>query len=272
MRSNRDCHLSVRQTPISEKTIRVAHLVYCLNKTMPDIPVTIHLPPVYLFRARGANRIIHLNATRVPEGFAKEAAPSVGAICVAVHNEDDEGDVIFALAAVRGIAGAASGLVRATLTPIHSLLSPIPLDSLRDDSVELGDVPSDFAAKKTVPADATALIEHLKAQDPSVADWLERVFGEHRSFSQQVEQSRVEAKDAVQLAAQLAEIELPADAFVSPPAASEDETLLQTVLNTGYELDLEEELLPLDTVLPSVPPATRTTHDYEFAARNTRHR
>ena len=221
-------------------------MVLCLNKAMSDTRAAIILPPVYLFRAMGANRIIHLCASRITEGFARGAAPSVGAICVAVHNEDDEGDVIFALAAVRGIAGVASGLVRATLTPIHSLLSPIPLGSLRDDSVELGDVPGDFAAKKIALADAAALIEYLKAQDPSVTDWLERVFGEHRSFSRQVEQSRVEAKDAVQLAAQLAEIELPADAFVSPPAASEDETLLQTVLNAGYELDLEEELLPLD--------------------------
>lgn len=90
------------------------------------------------------------------------------------------------------------------------------------------------------------IYDHLSNLDPSVAIWLGQVFGEPRSFPSQVEQSRVEARDAVQLAAQLAEIELPADAFVSPPAETEDETLLQTLLNAGYEQDLEEELPPLD--------------------------
>ncbi|WP_411375753.1 hypothetical protein ACLH0K_05145 [Arthrobacter sp. MPF02] len=112
--------------------------------------------------------------------------------------------------------------------------------------MKLGDAPAKFHARKLDPAIAGALIKHLSGLDPYISIWLERVFGTPRTFPPQVEQSRAEARDAVQLAAQLAEIELPSDAFVSPRAETEDETLLQTLLNMGYELDLEEELLPLD--------------------------
>lgn len=212
---------------------------------------------MYLVRAKGANRISHMGASRISEAFDKDAAPTVGAICVAVQaghdyfdDLDDEdlakGDIIIALAVVRGISGVASGTVRATLTPIHLLSSPVPLGLLQDKPVELGDVPADYHSRKLDLGTAEALIDHLSSLDPSVAIWLTQVFGESRTFPAQVEQSRVEAKDAVQLAAQLAAIELPADAFVSPQTGTEDETLLQTVLNSAYELDLEEELLPLD--------------------------
>ncbi|WP_193058631.1 hypothetical protein [Glutamicibacter arilaitensis] len=214
-------------------------------------------PALYLFRPKGANRINHMGAPRITEVFDKDAAPTVGAICVAVQagqeysdDLDDEdlanGDVIIALAVVGGIAGVASGTVRATLTPIYRMISPIPLGPLQNGAAELGDAPVNFYSRKLDPNIAEALIEHLTGQDPFVGGWLEQMFREPRTFSPKVEQSRVEAKDAVQLAAQLAKIELPADAFVSPPAETEDETLLQTVLNAGYELDLEEELLPLD--------------------------
>lgn len=224
---------------------------------MPDTTDAAPPAPLYLFRAKGANRISHTSASRISEVFDKDAAPIVGAICVAVQTGDDyfedlddeglaKGDVIVALAVVHGIAGVASGAVRATLTPIHRLSAPVPLGPLQDRSVGLGDVPADFHSRELNLRIAVALIDHLSSLDPSVAIWLAQVFGEPRTFPSQVEQSRVEAKDAVQLAAQLAEIELPADAFVSPPAETEDETLLQTLLNAGYEQDLEEELLPLD--------------------------
>lgn len=225
--------------------------------TMTDETHAAPPAPLYFFRAKGANRISYMGVSHITEAFDKDAAPIVGAIAVAVqtgYNDFDdpdgeglaEGDFIVALTVVRGIAGEASGVVRATLAPIHRLPAPVPLGSLRDGSVELGDVPADFHSRELEPGAASALIAHLKSLDPYIAVWLEQVFGERPTFPSQVEQSRVEAKDAVQLAAQLAEIELPSDAFVAPPTETEDETLLQTVLNAGYELDLEEELLPLD--------------------------
>lgn len=198
-----------------------------------------------------------MRASRISEVFAKDAAPTEGAICVAVQSGYDyfddlgdeelaKGDVIVALAVVRGIAGVASGAVRASLSPIHRLLAPVPLSPGQDKFVELGDVPADFRSRELDLQTAEGLIEYLNRLDPSVATWLAQVLGEPRTFSPRVEQSRAEAKDAVELSAQFAEIDLPADAFVSPLAETEDETLLQTLLNAGYEQDLEEELLPLD--------------------------
>lgn len=221
------------------------------NKADADPPA-----PLYLFRSKGAPRITYQNASRISEAFDKKAAPTMGAIGVLVQDADDfddphdedliEGNFIIALAVIRGIGGVASGTVRATLTPILRLLAPVPIGTSEDELVQLRDVPADYKSRKLDPKTSTALIAHLKSVDPTVATWLEQVFGEPRAFPPQVEQSRVEAKDAVQLAAQLSGIELPADAFVSPPAQTENETILQTLLNAGYEQDLEEELLPLD--------------------------
>lgn len=232
-------------------------LLFCLNVTMPDTTDAAPPAPLYFFRSKGANRISYTSASRISEIFDKNAAPTMGAICVAVQtgyeyfdDPNDEGladgDFIVALAVVRGVAGVASGAVRVTLTPIHRLPAPIPLGSLQEQNLELGDVPADFRSRLLDLVTSTALIAHLSSLDLTLAAWLAQVFDAPRAFSSVVEQSRVEAKDAVELAAQLANIELPADAFMSPPTESEDETLLQTLLNAGYEQDLEEELLPLD--------------------------
>ncbi|MFE4726132.1 hypothetical protein [Microbacterium sp. NPDC056736] len=224
---------------------------------MPDAvpPAHVRSAQIHMFRAKGARRITYLRATRISEGFDKNAAPTVGSIGVLVHDpsqdEDDngEGDSIVALAVVRGIAGVASGLVRATLTPIYLLAGPVPVADLQKKPVALGIVPDDFHARLLPITTANALIDHLETLDPGVKAWIGSVLGEPREFPADVEQSRVEARDAVELAAQMAGIDLPADTFASPPAQSENETLLQTILNAGYEQDLEEELLPLDLQL-----------------------
>ncbi|PPL19812.1 hypothetical protein [Microterricola pindariensis] len=221
---------------------------------MPDAaPSVLTLTaPFHIFRSKGANRIRYQSASRISEGFDKDAAPTVGAICIAVHesSEDEEdgavGDSIVALALVRGVAGVASGLVRATLTPIYRLPAAVPVADLQRKPVALGKIPPDFHSRLLSAETAQALVKHLEAFDPTLREWIAAVLGDAREFPEGVQQSRVEAKDAVQLAAQMANIELPADAFVSPPSESANETLLQTVLNAGYEHDLEEELLPLD--------------------------
>ena len=227
--------------------------VLCLNVPMPDVDSALTLTvPLHLFRAKGANRIRYQSASRISEGFDKNAAPTVGAICFAVHDsaddEDDgiDGDSMVALAVVRGVAGVASGLVRATLTPIYRLSSPVPVADLQRRPVALGEVPADFHSRQLSLTTAQALIKYLESLDPALTEWITSVLGQPREFPADVQQSRVEAKDAVELAAQMANIEVPADAFVSPPTESDNETLLQTVLNSGYEQDLEEELLPLD--------------------------
>ncbi|WP_434315664.1 hypothetical protein [Leifsonia sp. P73] len=218
--------------------------------------------PLRLFVAKGANRIRHWSATSISEAFEKNASPEIGDVCVLVQYEaddysledPDEGDDgtddsdgrVIAIAIVRGVAGVASGTVRATLSPIYPMVRPVLISELRTTEIELGEVPAPFYSERLSPRLATALIRRLKGLDPDLEAWLVGQLTAPREFSVAVNQSRAEARDAVQLAAQFADVELPPDAFVSPPAMTENETLLQTLINAGYEQDLEEELLPLD--------------------------
>lgn len=233
---------------------------------MPDDDEAQFSRPLCLFVPKGGNRIRHLNAIRVPEIFAKESAPQAGDFCVLVQDliddyelqeseadfdiEDDH-DItsdmrIIALAVVRAIAGAGAGAVRATIAPIHRLARPIRLSELQGGLIDIDDMPPEFHSRQLYPPSAADLIAALKERDPGLTSWLTRMLRPPRAFTAVVNQSRAEARDAVQLAAQLAEVELPADAFIGPEAMEENETLLETLINGEYEQDLEEELLPLD--------------------------
>ena len=233
---------------------------------MPDPDEARFSKPLRLFIAKGGNRIRHLNATRVPEIFAKGSAPQPGDFCVLVQDliDDDElresemdldsdedqdttSDVrIIALAVVRAISGAGAGAVRATISPIYRLARPIRISELQGGVLDISVVPPEFHSRQLYPPSAAGLIASLKELDPGLAPWLTRMLQPPREFTAAVNQSRAEARDAVQLAAQLAEVELPADAFIVDEVANENETLLETLINETYEHDLEEELLPLD--------------------------
>lgn len=203
----------------------------------------------YVVHAKGANRISYLSVERVSEAFDKEAAPTVGSLCVVVREGDDElgsGEFLIGLAVTRGVAGIASGTLRATLSPIFRLRAPIELRVLREQAVSMPRIPQHFYARRLDTTVAGTLLDYLSSADPSLGPWLDSLFREPRTFGEGVQQSRIEARDAVLLASQIAEVSLPADAFSEPPSTEEKETLLDTVLNAGYELDMEEELLPLD--------------------------
>lgn len=204
---------------------------------------------MYVVHAKGANRISYLSAEKISEAFDKESTPTVGSLCAIVREGDEElgpGEFLIGLAVTRGVAGIASGTLRATLSPILRLLSPLDLGQLREQAVSIPSMPQHFYARRLDGPTARALLEYLRQFDPTVDPWLDSVFREPRTFNDDVQQSRVEARDAVLLASQIAEVPLPADAFSEPPSVEEKETLLDTVLNAGYERDMEEELLPLD--------------------------
>ncbi|WP_265415396.1 hypothetical protein [Gulosibacter molinativorax] len=204
---------------------------------------------MYVVHAKGANRISYLSVEKISEAFDKESTPTVGSLCAIVREGDEElgtGDYLIGLAVTRGVAGIASGTLRATLSPILRLLAPLELEQLREQAVSMPAMPQHFYSRRLDGPTATALLNHLRQVDPTVGPWLDSVFREPRTFDDEVQQSRVEARDAVLLASQIAEVPLPADAFGEPPSVEEKETLLDTVLNAGYERDMEEELLPLD--------------------------
>ena len=209
------------------------------------------MPPLvmYVVHAKGANRISYLSVEKISEAFDKESTPTFGSLCAIVREGDEElgtGDYLIGLAVTRGVAGIASGTLRATLSPILRLLAPLEFGELREQAVSMPSMPQRFYARRLDSPTASAPLEHLRQVDPTVGPWLDSVFRSPRTFDDEVQQSRVEARDAVLLASQIAEIPLPADAFSEPPSVEEKETLLDTVLNAGYERDMEEELLPLD--------------------------
>lgn len=202
----------------------------------------------YVVHAKGANRVSYLSVEKISEAFDKASAPVVGSLCLIVREGDEElgsGEYLIGLAITRGVAGIASGTLRATLSPIFRLGAPVELGALRDQGVVVP-LPQHFYARRIDGPTAGALLDLLGETDPAVGPWLDSVFREPRVFDDEVQQARVEARDAVQLAAQIADVPLPADAFSEPPSSEGIETLLDTVLNAGYERDLEEELLPLD--------------------------
>ncbi|MGO2664908.1 hypothetical protein [Microbacteriaceae] len=209
------------------------------------------MPPLvmYVVHAKGANRISYLSVEKISEAFDKDSTPTVGSLCAIVREGDEElgtGNYLIGLAVTRGVAGIASGTLRATLSPVLRLLAPLELGELREQAVSMSPIPQHFYAHRLDSPTARALLDYLRQTDPTVGPWLDSVFRSPRTFDDEVQQSRIEARDAVLLASQIADVPLPADAFSEPPSASENETLLDTVLNAGYERDMEEELLPLD--------------------------
>jgi hypothetical protein len=220
-------------------------------------------PLTFIWRAKGANRITFLDSPQFTEAFDKDSAPESGALCIAVgtvrvddyddrddeeaENEDSEGEYIVGLALAHGIAGVASGTVRATFSPVLRLQRPISLRSLDEQSQSLAEpVPAYYYARRLTSNGAESLLDALITQDDRVAPWLTATFGEEREFPADVQQSRSEARDALKLAAQFANIELPPNVFAAGLTERENETLLGTVVNSAFEYDLEEELLPLD--------------------------
>lgn len=216
---------------------------------MRNRPVAETLKTVYILRAKGENRINYRHEDSISEVFDRESAPKKGSLCVIVSNEDEEfagAETVLALALTRNVMGFASGVVRATLAPVLRMDRPLTLMELQRRGIQLPSVPNYFYAQKLDKALISSLIQVLSDHDLKTKPWLNAVFGSKRTYSGGIQRSRDEARDAIQLASQIAKIPLPADAFYASASGVANETLLETVLNEGYRKDMEEELLPLD--------------------------
>lgn len=205
------------------------------------------LPRVFMWAALGAGRM-QSGADRISEAFGKDAAPSVGDLGLAFsYDESRDECVAIGIGLVRSIDGIASGTVRAGISPLLEFVAPLSMgELLGSSSAESLSVPQTYSSA-LVPSDRSReIFSNIIKLDPGVMPWLTAQFEAVIEYTENVQQSRVEAKDAVNLAAQIADVELPADAFQSEAAPTEPTTLLQTLISTSYEYDLEEELLPLD--------------------------
>ncbi|MCS5721495.1 hypothetical protein N1028_01550 [Herbiconiux sp. CPCC 203407] len=210
-----------------------------------------NLPDIFIWNALGANRIEHLAVDRLSEAFEKTAAPGVGAIGIAVQTGENEHDepTFVGVAMIHSVSGVASGTVRASFRPVYRLRTPVPLSEVAASTKILSDaltIPPKFFPSLLLRHVGADVIAKLVALDPGLFDWITQLTSPPRSFPPGIEQARVEARDAVRLAAQISDIELPADALVSDIEGVTDEDLLETVVNSAYQVDLEEELLPLD--------------------------
>ncbi|MBD8540527.1 hypothetical protein [Frigoribacterium sp. CFBP 8751] len=218
---------------------------------MTTVPQTTTAPKLFIWNALGANRIEYLAVDRLSEAFEKTLAPSVGDVGIALQTGETEHDepTVVGAALVYSISGIASRTVRASFRPIYRITEPIPLSKITA-SIETApgdlDVPAAYFPQSLSTEAAVALSERLTQIDPGFGLWFSNLTAPPRSFGPGVEQARIETKDAVTLAAQIADIELPADALASDTVGNTDEDLLQSVMNSAYKVDLEEELLPLD--------------------------
>ena len=213
---------------------------------MPAEPPTLPSFKTFIVNTRGSRRVKYSDEVKVSEVFDKSFAPSKSSICVLIDVRDDDQPEphIYGLAVAGSRAGVGAGAVRVTLMPILKLAYTYPLEDLAGEGIELGKAPEPFYARSLSRKTLRKLLDHLKGQGNDVEPWLRRVTGVRRPLPAGIEQARTEAKDAVHLASQFAGMKLPQDAF--QPSGSDDDYLLDTVLNAAYTRDLEEELLPLD--------------------------
>ena len=154
------------------------------------------MPPLvmYVVHAKGANRISYLSVEKISEAFDKESTPTFGSLCAIVREGDEElgtGDYLIGLAVTRGVAGIASGTLRATLSPILRLLAPLEFGELREQAVSMPSMPQRFYARRLDSPTARALLEHLRQVDPTVGPWLDSVFRSPRTFDDEVQQSEL---------------------------------------------------------------------------------
>jgi hypothetical protein len=223
----------------------------------------VRLAGVSLIPAAGANRVLYMGRDRISEAFDKDSAPRPRSIGILVQLEPDDADEphVVGIGIVGAVAGVASATVRATISPLYALSTPVPISEL--DSA-LGDfpIPSRFYAQTLSESTGLVVLATIFDRDPNAHAWLHRQLALLRIYEAGVEQARVEARDAVGLAASIAGISLPSDALSPEPVIEEDEDLLDSIMNRAYQVDLEEELLPLDllrfdgVLTPDIPAAS----------------
>lgn len=215
---------------------------------MPNKPSKLPRFDLYLVSPQGSNRLLEFGAEKLSEAFDKESTPSKGSVCalIGILDNYDPINVLYGFAITKSRSGVAARTLRATLSPVYLLSQPVGLDELDEQGIRLGDPPSHYYAQSVSRTTAIQLLKHLTDAGEGLQGWLISVLGTPREFPASVEQARTEARDAVMLAAQIAKIELPQNAFANSRPEKTTETILDTVINKAYERDLEEELMPLD--------------------------
>ncbi|WHP18936.1 hypothetical protein [Cellulomonas sp. ES6] len=208
---------------------------------------------VGVWRSDLSERTLEANPrTYVLGVFRKGSIPRPGSVCIAF--QDGEDGTLCAVGL--GIAGKPQGVadrrVRTKFSSWHSLVEPIPLADLEEEVARRATsasfeftVPPELDVSRYTKSGREQVMRALVALRPNLAYWLESLSDdvdlppEHRLL-------RDEGRDAIALAADLAGIELPEDAFRHVSSTADTDSLLEVVVNSAYVADLEEDLLPED--------------------------
>jgi hypothetical protein len=206
----------------------------------------------FLFDSLASSRLAYEGTDRFSEAFNKTDAPKIGQVGIAV-DFDPEVELepsVVGLALVYSIGGIAARTVRASFRPLLKLEPALPFAELSRLLEQPGqqalEQPREYHPLQLAPGVAAAAVTALQSVDSGVQPWLDQLAMPPRNYSASGEQARVEAKDSITLAAQMAEIGLPADALTPDAEGRGEDDLLATVINSAYLVDKEEELLPLD--------------------------
>ncbi|WP_210479602.1 hypothetical protein [Naasia sp. SYSU D00948] len=172
-------------------------------------------------------------------------------MALTVSVDEDGVAVVVGLGWVRTVSGVALGTVRARMDPYVSIRG-VELADLAD-RVKLRNsragglrVPRELRAVRLGDVTGQVVLDLLAEDDPDALRLIRIARAEDPGYSAEFAQERAEVRDAISLAAGIAGVPVPSDAFVAdrPPAEAND--LLSTVLNSAYRADLEEDLLPKD--------------------------
>lgn len=221
---------------------------------------------MYIVNTKGSIRVLRYGADKLSEAFRKNEFPPTGSVCALIGQLDESDDelLLYGFAVAKSHGGVAAGTVRATLSPVFVLEEAVGLDDLGEQIASFSNVPGEYSAQAMPRAEAVEFLQYLNEtgthkgheagewsrededEEEDVASWLIRSLGTPRTFTAEIEQARTEARDAVTLAAQIANVNLPANAFTVPKVEQDNETILDTIVNKAFQRDLEEELMPLD--------------------------
>lgn len=197
-------------------------------------------------QTREANR-----RSYVTDVFRGKSKPDTGSIAIGFQPNEDETLQAIGLGIASTPTGIADGKVRTRFDSWYSIEPPVDLSELNDLIARQGapgvqiHAPEALFATTYSGTSGQAIIHALTTIRPDVAHWVSGLSGD-TYIPPDIRQARNEARDAIVLAADVAKIDLPEDAFRHVDFASDTDSLLEIVVNSGYVSDLEEDLIPED--------------------------
>jgi hypothetical protein len=191
-------------------------------------------------QTREANR-----RSYVTDVFRRQSKPRPGSIAIAFQLDEDGSFEAVGLGIARAPIGVADGKVRTRFDSWYSLEPPVRLAELNDVLADgtVVQVPEPLATITYHGSHRETVLRALAQLRTDVAEWLSGLL-DVTFIEPEYRQARDEARDAIILAADIADVDLPPDAFRHVDYDPDTDSLLDIVVNSAYVSDLEEDLIP----------------------------